>query len=792
MDQTLEIAKPIIAFVVSLLAIGGLLAASLSLVLKVSNVQAAGAAVGFLAWLWAAAQSAASSFRVTQSLAPSYLSNYFKALTSLQFVGISLPPECIEGSSPFAVAWAGIFGTSALILAIGLGVVIVALCKRYGRASAETTEKKSMAEFAVRSLALALTMTQAAIIGSFTTIAVCTAPQEMTTRSYLSLRNDGSLLRSHVNVTKALVTTNYTMEDVKLAFVNASFARVNTKINNALDAVMQVRLVAYDMGSVCNEGTDGEHGRIWGPAVALLVVVIVGLPLLIIWAMGFRVCKSKTAKEARGEDDNDQQPIARPDSVKSIIAGAFYLQGARDDAQWYQAMQLGVSGILSVTSSIGTLETDGPSFYSLLTVSAVVALAGAYATARFAPYTGELAWQNLATTALLILPAVASVSSLILFATNERAPPDVAQAFGIIPLVTALLLPVPILLAWWRSMRFYFKDVTAASSSGQATKPVADASSLSSDGPTTASENDALAIRTPQLTTAPEPPVVSPPFVPATPAVAVTIAPTSDLLSEPPASPVSAPAASSPPSKVDNKSPSFFSRLGLNAAKPLESTSPLRTESSKLALPALRTTSPASTTASSAVVESPKTPASGRKSASPRSPVRTERVVDSPGYSEATTTSEAFSIARERDARSLRVSLAKNPEFAMKPNASGVTPIMYACRHGLSPGVVRELIAAGASLSEVDAAGRTPLQLAARSGSADIISILLEAGAEANARDMAGQTALHQAANSGVLQAVRALVAAGASLEARDLSNSRPFDLLQDSADSALKDVLRT
>lgn len=84
--------------------------------------------------------------------------------------------------------------------------------------------------------------------------------------------------------------------------------------------------------------------------------------------------------------------------------------------------------------------------------------------------------------------------------------------------------------------------------------------------------------------------------------------------------------------------------------------------------------------------------------------------------------------------------------------------------------IVKELLANGARVSDVNAAGATPLMLAARATANETIQLLLKSGASINAKDKQGQTALMFAVKHyfspapPVTQTVKLLLAAGAAI----------------------------
>ena len=100
----------------------------------------------------------------------------------------------------------------------------------------------------------------------------------------------------------------------------------------------------------------------------------------------------------------------------------------------------------------------------------------------------------------------------------------------------------------------------------------------------------------------------------------------------------------------------------------------------------------------------------------------------------------------------------------------GMTALHWAAEHG-DVDMTGVLIYAGANLESVTRIGAfTPLHVAARSASGEVVRALLEAGADPEARTTTGETALHFAASAGSPEAVAALADAGADLEVREHS----------------------
>jgi hypothetical protein len=83
----------------------------------------------------------------------------------------------------------------------------------------------------------------------------------------------------------------------------------------------------------------------------------------------------------------------------------------------------------------------------------------------------------------------------------------------------------------------------------------------------------------------------------------------------------------------------------------------------------------------------------------------------------------------------------------------------------------------GLYADEVDAAGETPLILAAERADLSYVEALLAAGADVRAESYSGWTAAHGAAECGSVDVLERLAAAGADLSARAASGKTPLDI---------------
>src|SRR5215468_7428486 len=95
---------------------------------------------------------------------------------------------------------------------------------------------------------------------------------------------------------------------------------------------------------------------------------------------------------------------------------------------------------------------------------------------------------------------------------------------------------------------------------------------------------------------------------------------------------------------------------------------------------------------------------------------------------------------------------------------------------------IRLLLDKGASPNARDAAGNTPLMLAAVYGDVQAVRLLLDRGAEVNATNAAGATPLLRAAHN--FEKTRALVDAGAEVNVRSALGNTPLMLAARPANS--------
>lgn len=113
-------------------------------------------------------------------------------------------------------------------------------------------------------------------------------------------------------------------------------------------------------------------------------------------------------------------------------------------------------------------------------------------------------------------------------------------------------------------------------------------------------------------------------------------------------------------------------------------------------------------------------------------------------------------------------------------DAAGWTPLMWSIDMAQAWGepleVARLLLAAGADPNSAASSGETVLMRACERNNLDVLEALLAAGADPN-RGGDGSTPLHRATYQGFVAGIRRLLAAGADPEARD-SDGRTAEVM--------------
>jgi hypothetical protein len=120
-----------------------------------------------------------------------------------------------------------------------------------------------------------------------------------------------------------------------------------------------------------------------------------------------------------------------------------------------------------------------------------------------------------------------------------------------------------------------------------------------------------------------------------------------------------------------------------------------------------------------------------------------------------------------------------------------MTPLLTAVNAGNAEGA-RALAMRGADVNAVDEAGQTPLLLAVRQGSQELVGLFMEKGAKPNISEArTGKAALHEAALRGYSGVVQTLLASGADKNAKDKDGRTALSYALKYGNTSAADVLR-
>jgi hypothetical protein len=256
------------------------------------------------------------------------------------------------------------------------------------------------------------------------------------------MTHDGSTLASALAsgssaVSRALAASgapSASVADFERAFNDPFFAS-NRRLKYALDAPLSFSLVLADGFSVCYEGV---HVKAWLASAVIGALVIIGFPLLGIWArIAYRPVPCASLRE----------PLrALHGTLSSILED----KNLHSNAALYPFASLYLSAVLVGTASLSSRATLTRTFLSLMCVGIITPLGFAVATLRISPYKGSAGWQTSGTVALLLLSSVSSLCSIVLWLAREKG--DKATWAAYVPLVFAFPLPFWILFMWWRAL----------------------------------------------------------------------------------------------------------------------------------------------------------------------------------------------------------------------------------------------------------------------------------------------------------------------------------------------------
>lgn len=127
---------------------------------------------------------------------------------------------------------------------------------------------------------------------------------------------------------------------------------------------------------------------------------------------------------------------------------------------------------------------------------------------------------------------------------------------------------------------------------------------------------------------------------------------------------------------------------------------------------------------------------------------------------------ELLRAARKERAAAVRELIAAGASLSAR-ELWGNTPLHEAAWYG-NEKVARALLCAGAQVQRPNRRGSTPLHRAACKNRVDCVQLLLNAGALPNARDKEDETPLHEAVRYRSAEAAQLLLAHGAEVDARN------------------------
>ena len=137
---------------------------------------------------------------------------------------------------------------------------------------------------------------------------------------------------------------------------------------------------------------------------------------------------------------------------------------------------------------------------------------------------------------------------------------------------------------------------------------------------------------------------------------------------------------------------------------------------------------------------------------------------------------EIHEAAARGDAFAVKTMLSADASAVNLKNATGETPLHWACIRGHRD-VVRVLIEAGADVNVKTSEGWTPLHWAALKGQTNIAILLIDNKADLNAVNKDRWTPMHVAAFAGELDMIKLLIDKGADIRARDRDGFTPMQV---------------
>jgi hypothetical protein len=417
---------------------------------------AAPAVGNLLLWTWVTAQCAAALFSQTLAAGavPPALDGAFSAFAALNFVGVTLAPECYS-SIPFQPFWA------CFALAAGAagaaGGALLAL-RRGGRGCGARGGAAARALLLLASLVI--TVGFSAYVSAAVGVVTCRLPAPLMVADYVRTAGDGGALGAleAIGGGRALPP----LAALRRAADDPWFA-AQTGVTALLRARIPVALLAADPYVVCGEGA---HARARPAAVLLLAALMLGLPGAVLAALwqtgglkGFRRvvrggggCRRHRAAAASA-DAAAPAPAAAAAAptlrVAALLVALLVDPALRESAAWFTAFQWVLTSLCAGAVALTARAAAPAAYFALQGAVAAVMLGAAALVLRVRPFTHRERWRGPVLAALYGLAGAAAACNLVL-----RAVPAAPLAFAACSLLIAAAAATFALLlwGWWHAL----------------------------------------------------------------------------------------------------------------------------------------------------------------------------------------------------------------------------------------------------------------------------------------------------------------------------------------------------
>jgi hypothetical protein len=405
------------------------------------------AVLSLLAWTWTSVQSAAALFSQTLSagLVPLQLLPAFSVLAALQFVGVTLAPECYASFTPFWGLWVS--------LALTCGALVAMLCAVHALPAArDGTIASRFLHVLLKGSALVLTVGFGAYVNAAVTVLSCRPSSPMAVGEYVRASSDGRALTAALGgAAPPLAALRAAQRDPFLAQRAGLSALLRTAI--------PVSTLASDPFTVCREGA---HAIAWPVAAAFLTLLVAVVPGLGVWALwgagrlkGLRRMLSSAA-------------IRKPDAAArrrptAFIADALLDGSFRPRFAWLTFFQWALTALCSAGVAL-TQRTTSPATFLGLQAVLIVALLGAAGFVMWArPYLPRERWRAPVQMGLYLLAAAsAGVNVVMRFAGEAAARGPLGWTLASAIVLFAVAIFCLLFGGWWAALVTRTREICGA------------------------------------------------------------------------------------------------------------------------------------------------------------------------------------------------------------------------------------------------------------------------------------------------------------------------------------------